>query len=51
MEIEKGKSDILVGDDKELPKVVKSSLEATVAGELDQQIKAVVDTRKKRVAG
>jgi hypothetical protein len=44
MEIEQGKTDILVGDDMELPKIVKSLLEAATAGELDAQIKVVVET-------
>ena len=48
MKIEEGKSDILVGEDKDLPKVVKSLIEATAAGELDQQIKTMVEARKKR---
>lgn len=35
LELKKGKTDIVVGDDRELPKVVASCLSAVEAGELD----------------
>ncbi len=39
LEIEKGKTDVLVGDDKQLPSVIAVLLDAVKAGELDTQIK------------
>ena len=39
VEIEKGKTDILVGEDKQLPNAIKLLIEAVSAGELDMQIK------------
>lgn len=40
LEIEKGKTDVLVGDDKQLPSVIAVLLDAVKAGELDTQIKS-----------
>lgn len=47
IELDKGKADILVGKDEELPKVVKALLDAVNAGELDEQVKKAVEQRKK----
>ena len=48
IEIEKGKTDIIVGKDKELPKTVKSLLDAANTGEFDELLKHAVAQRKKR---
>jgi len=40
LEIEKGKTDVLVGDDKQLPSVISVLLDAVKSGELDAQIKS-----------
>ncbi len=48
IELAKDKHDILVGDDKGLPAIVKKVLEAAKNGELDEQVKKEVQERKKR---
>lgn len=50
LEFEKGKTDILVGKDSELPKTVKAILQATNAGEFDPHIKQLLAERSKRKA-
>ena len=50
LEIEKSKTDIIVGKDEELPKAVKSLLDAANAGEFDPHIKKAVEQRQKRKA-
>ena len=40
IEIEKDKTDILIGEDKQLPIAITVMIDAIKAGELDQQIKA-----------
>lgn len=47
VELEKGKTDILVGDNPDLPKVVQTVLQAVEAGELDKQLSAVVKSNRK----
>ncbi len=42
MELSKGKSDIVVGADEELPQVVATVLKAVEAGELDKAVTAAV---------
>ena len=51
IEIDTNKTDIIVGQDENLPKTVKSLLDAVNAGEFDQHVKHVVAQRKKRKAG
>jgi len=48
IELSKGKTDIIVGEDKELPQVVATVLKAVEAGELDTAITTAVAARKKR---
>lgn len=43
VEIEKGKTDILIGEDKQLPNAIKLLIDVVCAGELDKQIKAHID--------
>ncbi len=47
IELSKGKSDIVVGGDKELPQVLATVLKAVEAGELDKAVTAAVNARKK----
>ena len=47
IEFEKGKPFIIVGDEKNLPKVIEKILKATQAGELDAMIDARVKEAKK----
>jgi len=46
VELERGKTDILVGDDAKLPETVQLVLKAAEAGELDQAIKSSIEQRK-----
>jgi len=48
IELTKGKSDIVVGLDEELPQVIATVLKAVEAGELDKAVAAAVAARKKR---
>ena len=47
IELSKGKSDIVVGADKELPQVIATVLKAVEAGELDKTVTATLAARKK----
>jgi len=51
IEIDQGKTDIIVGRDENLPKTVKSLLDALNAGEFDEHVKFAVADREKRKAG
>jgi|TARA_Y100000294_G_scaffold176618_1_gene199522 hypothetical protein len=51
IEIDQGKTDIIVGKDEDLPKTVKSLLDAVNAGDFDEHLKHAVAQRKKRKAG
>ena len=48
IELSKGKTDIIVGKDAELPNVIKKLIEAVNAGELDKVIEGVAEMRKKK---
>ena len=48
IELSKGKSDIVVGDDKELPQAIATVLKAVEAGELEKAVTAAVNARKSR---
>jgi hypothetical protein len=48
LEIEKGKTDIIVGKDKDLPALVKSLLDAANAGEFDLHLKQAIAQRQKQ---
>jgi hypothetical protein len=48
IEFEQGKTDILVGKDANLPKIVKAIIEAANAGEFDPHLKQVLAQRQKR---
>ena len=48
IELAKGSTDIIVGDDAALPQVVATVLKAVEAGELDKAVAAVVNARKPR---
>lgn len=50
IEIEKGKTDILIGKDEDLPKAAKSLLAAVNTGEFDGHLKHAVAERQKRKA-
>jgi hypothetical protein len=50
IELEAGKTDVLVGKDMELPKTVRAVIEAANAGEYDPQIKQALANRQKRKA-
>lgn len=45
LELAAGKTDIVVGDDKELPAAIGVVMDAVKAGELDKQITAVVNSK------
>ena len=45
-----GMTDIVVGDDKALPKSIETVVAAVKGGELDEQIKQALDKRKPRKA-
>jgi len=45
IELEKGKTDILVGDDKLLPNAISVLIEAVKAGEIDPQIKSHITAK------
>lgn len=47
VEIEKGKTDIIVGDDEKLPEIVGLVLKAVEAGELDKIVATAVQARKR----
>lgn len=49
LELKKGKTNIVVGDDKNLPKVVQACISAVEAGELDDAITDVIATKNKRI--
>lgn len=51
IEVDQGKTDIIVGKDENLPKTVKSLLDAVNAGDFDEHVKLAVAQRKKRKAG
>lgn len=42
LELTAGKTDIVVGDDKDLPVAIKLAMEAVKAGELDKQINKLI---------
>jgi hypothetical protein len=42
LELKKGKTDIIVGDDRQLPSVIENCLSAVEAGELDGTISVIV---------
>ncbi len=46
VELSKGKTDIIVGNDTELPNVIKQIIDAVQAGELDKTIEDVTRNRK-----
>jgi hypothetical protein len=46
IEIDKGKTDIVVGDDANLPVVLQTVLKAAEAGELDKIITATINSKK-----
>ncbi|MDC1213877.1 hypothetical protein N8000_05320 [Rhodospirillales bacterium] len=48
IEIDKGKTDIVVGDDANLPVVLQTVLNAAEAGELDKQVAAAVTAAKRK---
>lgn len=48
IELAKDKTDIIVGNDADLPKIIQQVIEATKAGELDTAIEAAVNARSKR---
>ena len=48
IEIDKGKTDIVVGDDANLPVVLQTVLKAAEAGELDKQVAAAVTAAKRK---
>mgnify|MGYP007047095499 CR=1 FL=1 len=48
IELSKGKTDIVVGNDKELPSIIQQLIEAVKAGELDKTIEEVSALRRKR---
>ncbi|MBN4083169.1 hypothetical protein JYU08_00630 [bacterium AH-315-B06] len=48
IELAKGSTDIIVGDDAALPNVVATVLKAVEAGELDKAVAAAVNARKSR---
>ena len=50
LEVEKGKTDILVGKDEDLPKTVQALLAAVNGGEFDSHIKKAVEQRQQRKA-
>ncbi len=43
LELATGKTDIVVGDDKDLPVAIKLAMEAVKAGELDKQINKLIE--------
>ena len=45
LEVQKGKTDFVVGDDKELPNLVEQLINAVKAGEFDAQIKSRVEAK------
>ncbi len=46
IELANDKMDVLVGDDRELPAIVKKLLDAASAGEFDEHLKQAVARRK-----
>lgn len=47
VELDSGKTDIVVGEDANLPTVVQMVLRAAEAGELDKQVAAAVNAKRK----
>jgi hypothetical protein len=45
LELQKGKTNIVVGDDKELPAVIQTCIEAAEDGEFDEAIGLIVEQR------
>lgn len=45
LEVQKGKTDFVVNDDKELPNLIELLINAVKAGELDSQIKTRVEAK------
>ncbi len=41
-------TDVLIGADKEAPNVIKQVIDAAKAGELDEQIKAIIESKAKQ---
>lgn len=48
LEVQKGKTDIIVGDDKELPATIELVMKAIEAGELDAVLDAAIKAKKPR---
>ncbi len=45
LEVQKGKTDFVVADDKELPNLIENLINAVKAGELDSQIKTRIEVK------